>query len=391
MKVIHGSGLVCLALVFSCTAAGEDDDGTGSNNNGNGNGSSSGGSGADSGSGGDDFGIGGSGGEVETEACQAIAQEATPALQAADIIFAIDTSGSMGDESSFVNANMNAFSQQIINSGIDVHVVMLAENQVSFPVPLPVEPPGICIAAPLGSGNCPDDTNLDQYFHSPGAEVGSTDGLNVILDSYNDWAFMMRPNATKTLVVITDDNHSQAPYNDANDIAGDADQFIADFTALDPALFDTWKMSGIYSFTNCPDAAQPGALWKEIIDKTGGLQGDLCQQQFQPIFDDLAAEIIVGASQLDCQWDIPAPPEGETLDPSLVNVVYTDGNGAEQAYGKVASEADCDPTQGGWYYDDNAAPSSIHLCQTSCDQAQADTSGKIDILFGCATEILVAD
>jgi len=390
MKVIYGSGLVCLALVFSCSAAGEDDGGTSSNND-SGNNNGNGGNGQGSGSGGDDFGVDGAGGEVDAEACQAIAQEAQPALQAADIIFAIDTSGSMGDESSFVNTNMNAFSQQIINSGIDVHVVMLAENQIAFPVPLPIEPPGICIAAPLGSGNCPDDTNLDHYFHASSAEVGSTDGLNVILSSYNDWAFMMRPNATKTIVVITDDNHSQAPYNNANDISGDADKFIADFTALDPLLFDNWKMSGIYSFTNCPDAAQPGDLWKAVIEKTGGLQGDLCQQQFQPIFDDLAAEIIVGASQLDCQWDIPAPPEGEILDPSQVNVVYTDGGGVEQPYGNVASEAECDPSQGGWYYDDNASPSSIHLCQASCDQAQIDTNGKIDILFGCATEALIPD
>lgn len=389
MKSLYGIGLLSLALVFSCSAAGED---AGNNNgSGNGNGNGSGANGNGSGSGGDDFGIGGSGGEPATEVCQAIAQEAQPALQAADIIFAIDTSGSMGDESSFVNANMNAFSQQIIDSGIDVRVVMLAENQVSFPVPLPVEPPGICIAAPLGSGNCPDDTNLDQYFHVPDSEVSSTDGLNVILSTYPDWAFMMRDGATKTIVVITDDNHSQAPYNNANDMPGDADQFIADFTALDPVMFDNWKMSGIYSFTNCPDAAQPGDLWKEVIEKTGGLKGDLCQQQFQPIFDDLAAEIIVGAAQLDCQWDIPAPPEGESLDPALVNVVYTDGDGGEHTYGKVASEADCDPNQGGWYYDDNADPSSIHLCQASCDQAQSDTSGKIDILFGCATEILIAD
>ena len=58
------------------------------------------------------------------------------------LCFIGDTSGSMGEESGFVQANLNQFSQQITASGIDVHVVLLAMSKL-FPFP---GLPGICIA-----------------------------------------------------------------------------------------------------------------------------------------------------------------------------------------------------------------------------------------------------
>src|SRR5262245_52109748 len=56
---------------------------------------------------------------LDDGACEAIAQEAKPELQPADIIWAIDTSGSMTEETNFVIQQMNNFSQQIVASGID--------------------------------------------------------------------------------------------------------------------------------------------------------------------------------------------------------------------------------------------------------------------------------
>ena len=71
----------------------------------------------------------------------------------------------------------------------------------------------------------------------------------------------------------------------------------------------------------------------------------------------------------------------------MVNVVYTDGNGVEHDILNVDSAAACHPTDGGWYYDDNNNPHSIHLCPASCDVVSVDGEGKIDILFGCETKI----
>jgi hypothetical protein len=144
-------------------------------------------------------------------------------------------------------------------------------------------------------------------------------------------------------------------------------------------------MSGIYSFTQCPSAAAVGTVWKDIIDQTGGIHRDLCQQSFQPIFDDLATGIITGSQKLDCQWTIPPPPPGQTFDPNKVNVRFTDSNNMQKDILFADSQAACDPVKGGWYYDDNANPATIYACPASCTEIQAVTTGKIDILFGCET------
>jgi hypothetical protein len=45
----------------------------------------------------------------------------------ADIIFAIDSSGSMDEEIAFVQTHMNAFSQQIVAAGIDARVILIGD------------------------------------------------------------------------------------------------------------------------------------------------------------------------------------------------------------------------------------------------------------------------
>lgn len=372
------------AIAYGCSATGDPvGETSGAGNSGTGNAANA-GSGADgtgaSGVGGIDIGgMGGSG--QDAGVCNTIAAEAHPALQPADIVFAIDTSGSMGEESSFVKTEMNAFSQQIIDSGIDVHVIMLAEPPPPIPCFGPICPPGICIGMPLGSGACPNDSNPPHYFHVANSEVASNDGLNVLYDKYPEYSGQLRPDATKSLVVVTDDNATQAPMNDAT-------TFIDAYTALDPALLTDFVMHGIYCAGTGGDCAAAGTVWADVITATGGIHGELSNQDFQPIFDALAEEIIIGSTQLECQWDIPTPPDGETLDPAKLNVLFTAGDGTETSILNVSNAAACDPTQGGWYYDDNANPTKVHLCPASCDFVQADPNGKIDLLFGCATEIL---
>jgi hypothetical protein len=95
---------------------------------------------------------------------------------------------------------------------------------------------------------------------------------------------------------------------------------------------------------------------------------------------------IQGAA-LPCAYQIPDPPEGEDLDFNQVNVQYTPGDGGQPVIiGKVDGEAACGPN-GGWYYDNPAAPAQILLCPATCDIVSADTDGVVDVVFGCATKI----
>lgn len=337
--------------------------------------------------------MGGGGNSNVGGGCAAIAQKADAKVLPADIIWVIDTSGSMSEETASVQQKMNAFAGGILSVGIDVRVVLLAEeygcddpfwNCTSI---IPAD--GMCLPAPLGSGKCPADTNPPLYLH-PNVEIASTDGLLRIIDSYPQWKQVLRPDSVKTIVMVTDDDATSPPYDHSSfsdGYKGAAKKFIDDFKALDPAILSNFKLSSIHCLSNCPQAANVGKTWDELVAQTGGVKGDLCKQDFQPVFNEIAKSV-VAAAKLDCQWQIPPPPKNEKFDPGLVNVKFTSGAGAEQTIYAVKTKDDCDPQKGGWYYNNPGNPSAIIACPSTCTNIQADNMGKIDVLFGCATETI---
>ncbi|MFO0571575.1 MAG: hypothetical protein U0263_38460 [Polyangiaceae bacterium] len=280
----HGV-LLGLALVVACSANGGND------------GAGAAGGGAAAGAGGDGAtgaggGNGGSGGGIDLDsggggtgatdpgdaACETITQEAHQTFEPADISWAVDTSGSMVEEAQAVQLEINDFSKQIVASNIDVHVVMLA----AYPFLIL---PGICVPGPLGSGMCPPqgpDTNLPYFWHHPTGTIDSVDGALQLVKLFPDYKFMLRPGVKKYVVIVSDDDSRKTGGSgDPGKYDNNPDGFIADYTALDPMMVDStgnrnWKLSGIYSFTMCPNAAAVGQVWKDIIDKTGGVHGDIC-------------------------------------------------------------------------------------------------------------------
>jgi hypothetical protein len=104
----------------------------------------------------------------------------------------------------------------------------------------------------------------------------------------------------------------------------------------------------------------------------------------------------VRSSGLSCQYAVPAAPasgDGGQLDYYSVNVQFTSGSGQATTIGNVKDRASCSATKGGWYYDvdpsTGATPQTISICDASCTAAKADPAGRIDILLGCKTVIMV--
>jgi hypothetical protein len=85
-------------------------------------------------------------------------------------------------------------------------------------------------------------------------------------------------------------------------------------------------------------------------------------------------------NSLACDYTIPAAPQGETFDPTKVNVVHTPEGGtrSELSYNQACSGP-------GWKYDDEKAPKKIVICGNSCDVFKA-SPGKVEIEYGCATK-----
>ncbi|HEX6242872.1 MAG TPA: hypothetical protein VFZ61_18290 [Polyangiales bacterium] len=293
--------------------------------------------------------------------CAETSSTATIKRQGADIIFAVDSSGSMDEEIVFVQQNLNAFSQQIVKSGVDARVIMLAEADA------------LCIGAPLGSGQCPTDNNPPSYIRID-QEVGSRDVLEVYLDSFPSWQMHLREGTRKFFVVITDDDANNA-YTTAS--------FRAAVDQLHPTLFKEWSYSGIFCFSDCEDAARIGAVHQELVSATQGVAGDLCLQDFAPVFNKLAEAIVTG-SEIACEWDVPVATGGTKVDPNSVNVRYTDEKGGSAMLGKVESEAECAKFKDAWHY--NADKTKILACPETCASMRAGGVTKVDVLLGCKSE-----
>lgn len=305
--------------------------------------------------------------------CASVSETAQNKKQPADIIFAIDSSGSMDMEIASVKANMNQFSQQIIASGIDVHVILIGD------------PGKICIGAPLGSGSCPGDTNLPTYYHHP-VGVGSSNALQRLLDEYPNYKDHLRPDAATHIVVVSDDD---------SDLNGNT--FHTQWKALDPGNED-YKFHAICGEKDVDDflwcAQNPACCaftaeacdeYIKLISITSGKWGDLCLQDFTPVFNELSTQVINGAA-LACEWVIPEPM-GMPIDFEKVNVEFDDGMPPNDVFGKVNDPSECANVSHGWYYDDPNNPKKIFVCPQTCDKIQGVPNAKINIQFGCETLI----
>ena len=93
-----------------------------------------------------------------------------------------------------------------------------------------------------------------------------------------------------------------------------------------------------------------------------------------------------------CEYKIPAAT-GTGIDFGKVNVQSTGANGAPTTIGKVANQAACDPTRGGWYYDidpsTGGTPTSIIACDSTCQKLQGTITVRVDIVLGCQTITII--
>lgn len=353
------------------------------------------------------FGEGGSG-EGGGMACTGVTAAATVETLPVDIIWMVDNSNSMEPAIAQVKAGLNDFAALISASNLDYRVILLSHRGTSDL--------SICIPPPLSG----DDAcgNGPRFFHSS-VDVLSTQPLEQFLgtlgqtDGYMEgqprggepWADQLRPEATKTIVVVTDDN-SRLSASDFQTFAGGQNPFNSLTLPpgiLDPSwagLFDSFVFSGIYGWGNpndpsviCqyPDTTSPpsaGPTYTTLVQQSGGVRAKICDgaAAWGPFFD-AVAQSVVQTSKIDCELTIPDPPQGQDLDFDKVNVDLVSGNSTE-TIPNVGTQAGCGNGEG-WYYDDPAMPTSVVLCPTSCDHAQELTMpnqpGSVEVRFGCAT------
>jgi hypothetical protein len=105
-----------------------------------------------------------------------------------------------------------------------------------------------------------------------------------------------------------------------------------------------------------------------------------------------AMNTIRNVAALPCRYVLPPARGGMTRDLDKLNVAYTPGSGATAGQRGTILEASgvsqCDPTSGGWYYDDPVNPTAIELCDATCRAVSNDPSAEVEILIGCKSLVV---
>lgn len=393
-----GLSLVSLtSIALSSACASSDTDGGGNDPTTTGSGTNVGGGfatgGGGEGTGGDPST--GAGGEDPFECGETMSSASLEKLPA-DLIVVVDNSQSMALEAFQVKAQMNTMVGAIAATGIDAHLILISKesNNTIFDL---LET-GVCIPAPLGSGSCPADEKLPGFRHVV-QEVASHDALSQIIDTYDQWKGSLRANASRTFLVVSDDESamSAAAFTTA---LGQLNPPITNFkfNAI-VASQDGALNCGLCLITGCAQCTNPccdktlmcapisetkGQQYIDLQTQTMGVYGDLCTQSFAPVFTDMATAVIQH-TQISCSVDIPAPPNG-TIVPTETNVDFipTQLATAQPIY-NVANSGSC-TINGGWYFDNASNPTKIHLCPATCTLVKQSTEGQLRVKFGCKTQ-----
>jgi hypothetical protein len=350
-------------------------------------------------------------------ACAATSVMASVERLPVDIVWVVDNSVSMAPAVDQVIAGLNRFASLVGTRGLDYRVVMLSLRSATRNVTVAGSPRyAVCIPRPLaGNDQC---GNGERFFHSS-VDIRSTQPLEQLLGTLGQtrgytageqrggeaWRHFLRPEATKTIVVVTDDNSRLSP-DDFERFRGGTNPNNASFALppglLDPSwggLFNGYTFSAIYGWgsdtdpgARCvyPNGTQPpssGPVYTTLVGRTNGVRARICDgaSAWTPFFEGVATAVL-RASRISCELTIPPVPTGQVLDPRRINVVITSDT-SRATPGNVRDRAACSDT-GGWYYDDNRSPTRVTLCPSTCERTQRELStgsARIEVQFGCQT------
>jgi hypothetical protein len=325
-------------------------------------------------------GDGGSSGSDGSTSCAAEVAQTEKAK--VDIVFVIDDSGSMTEEMNQVKTNVNTFASKIGGSGLDYQVLFIVKRATS-----PTQTGNvICVPAPLGGANCADNPPL---FHHINQDVQSTNSLSLILSTYDsttaalNWKQYLRLDAYKVFIEVTDDQSAMTSAAFDTALLAKAPTGMFGTAAARKYIFHTiagWQEgTAALSATKCASAVNNGSRYQELSQLTGGLIDSVCKTDYSGVLTKLASGIV---EKLGCELKVPS---AATADPTTLVVQLTPNGGTGRKLTQVTDASKCATIADAWYYDDNAAPTKILLCPTTCTAAAQDS--KIEALVGCKAPV----
>jgi hypothetical protein len=175
-----------------------------------------------------------------------------------DILWLIDTSGSMREETANVQRNFGGFLTNLTRMTNAKLTLVAAESAIKL---------------------SPDALKTGHVQINK--TVASTDALVIAKGLLNGGSVPLRSGARLVLVVVTDDN--AASVTDTNFLEG----LVAQISSKKPTIF---AFRGDVSKPNC-SVAKKGVAYENLASVTGGRVFDICDLDWSPNFDTLVSSV----------------------------------------------------------------------------------------------------
>ncbi len=319
-----------------------------------------------------------------TSACATSAADGEPIP--VDLYFMVDITGSMncpvpdkgpcdvdpgtpdsGDSRwTVVSAALKAFVADPKNDGLGVGMRFFPSNRNICKVTTYAQPTVEIGALALTGPKIAQ--SIDQQ--DPGGQTPTVPSLTAAIQHAQDWA-KAHPTHRVAVVYATDGYPKGCEPNNTIPLAAEVAK--AGFEAAQS--IPTYVLGVGPNLTDLNSIAMSGGTKQAfLVDTSKNAAAQLTA----------ALASIRTSSVLDCTYTIPAPPAGQTLEPGKVNVTYTDSSGKVNKVLQNPAGVSCDKGSG-WQY--SADGTQIDLCGALCTSVKADHGGKLQVLFGCATEV----
>lgn len=310
-----------------------------------------------------------------------------------DMYFLVDTSGSMAQQAGsgtrwqLVRGALLSFLQDPANSDVGVGIGYFPEQvptSCTAGDPNCTCIPFVDICYPTGGGTCdaadyaqpavplslaPQHATIESDLVSRDSNLGGTPTLPAVqgaMQHLEKWA-TNNPGRRVVLVLATDGEPTGCRDNSPEavaEVAGDA--------LSGPNSIQTFVIGVGGALGSLNRVAKAGGTTQAFLTDANS--------SLAAAFADALSRIRTQA--LPCEYVIPASSNRGAVDPFQVNVVLSNASSAEPGVlPRVAGDTSCGNGPG-WYYNDPAAPTSVRLCEASC---QASTQSRIELLFGCET------
>jgi hypothetical protein len=140
------------------------------------------------------------------------------AIRPIDVIWAVDSSGSMDSEMATVEAEINEFATELANSGSSTRLHLIADRGLAALQ--------ICVAPPLGGNNCTDNApDFYQYdFNNGGTFIHSNNLLARVMQQSATWTPRLQAGSHVAFIATTDDNGDDFQFAQGADLGAVAGQ-----------------------------------------------------------------------------------------------------------------------------------------------------------------------